>query len=229
MDFYSPSGAADTSGWKGPADVLGNVLAEGNVQIQWKGQRLVRRIGDVRRFIDFSALVFGVLQSTESSVSKVFTVVQRQVESMRPQHYLRIGFIQDSGTWTPTQVVQQHKDVALALQVLISNVLHVKGVVSTRIGRPIKRFPEAKGYVVTTTIWWRRSLETCCVVERSHTGAVYTPECVGEDWQDPTYLQLLLQPNVSLDLNSLLDPDLYGPTSDIASATSSGRTSQSDP
>ena len=59
FDHRSVPAAADETGWRGPAEVIRNIPDEGLVELRWNGHKIRRTYGDLRRFMDFTALVFG--------------------------------------------------------------------------------------------------------------------------------------------------------------------------
>ena len=56
IEFFRPPSSKDESGWEGPATVVENVPARGQVIIKWEGKDLPCKYGDVRRYLDFGGL-----------------------------------------------------------------------------------------------------------------------------------------------------------------------------
>ena len=58
VDFHRPSGNKDTSGLHGPAKVWKSFPERGLVTLKWNKMETICRYLDVRRFMDFTALVY---------------------------------------------------------------------------------------------------------------------------------------------------------------------------
>ena len=67
IDFHTPGGRADVTNWQGPAPVIESLPEEALVRFRWKAQEMSRGFAEVRRFMDFTALVFGYLATPHTS------------------------------------------------------------------------------------------------------------------------------------------------------------------
>ena len=59
VDFCSMSQTKDVSGWDGPAEIVKMGTNRRTVTVDYCGCELVRKIEDVRRFMDFDGLAYG--------------------------------------------------------------------------------------------------------------------------------------------------------------------------
>ena len=81
-----------------------------------------RRYVEVRRFMDFSGLVYGYLampNTTAGGAARCFTL---DLAKMRPNAPITVGLV-FSDTWRPMKTtVESHKDIAYAVGFLVTNV-----------------------------------------------------------------------------------------------------------
>ena len=84
VDFWRKPNEKDFRGWNGPATILKKQPERGMVELQFKGRPMLARYGDVRRFMDFTALVF----HNVCGQAEAYHEIEKPVESL-PKGRLR--------------------------------------------------------------------------------------------------------------------------------------------
>jgi len=235
IDFHTPASQADVSNWQGPATVIENKPSEGLVKFKWKAQNMSRRYAEVRRFMDFTAVVFGYLATPSTSAGGAAKCLLTTLSHMRENSIVTVGFVKQSDTWIPTQLHSTHKHVAYAVEFLVKNVFHATGVVAAKLGKSVSTFKSFKGAIASKLLWWNSKVgfDNMQSADMFDTSGYHTKNIVGDDWQKQNYLQLLLAPNAGIDLSALLDPEIgnidHSTSGKSNDANASGRTSAVDP
>ena len=136
MDFFRTPSEKDASGWHGPATVTAVYNDRGMLEVEYRRERPMRvKFGDVRRFMDFNALVFGTVSQT------LIHTIERAINSQA------VGCIEDYGyryqisesRWILTHAARRSRTVALALQHIATNILNFTELFGVRIGHGISR------------------------------------------------------------------------------------------
>ena len=204
VDFYSPPDTKDRPGWKGPAVVKLSEPNRGQVTIEYRGKDLKRRLGDVRRFMDFTGLVYGTVNNPTSPSYSPWKILHRYMDTLPPHQLVRYGLkalvteraqqkrdsIRES-----VKVNQTRRDVALALEHLIRVVYQITDAMAVRLGVAIRKFPPTSsgGSIL---LWWRNDPQDYGRYDSDDDKTVLNTETVvGPDWDRQRYLQILLAPN----------------------------------
>jgi hypothetical protein len=93
VDHYTMPNQKDISGWRGPATVIKNMPKDGKVQLDWMNTKILRQYKDVRRFMDFSALVlYGALGCAYPAMNAL-NYVAAYVSQLPQGQLCEIGYI----------------------------------------------------------------------------------------------------------------------------------------
>ena len=209
-----------------------NLPDEGLVQLKWKGQTIRGKYGDVRRFMEFTALVFGIHTCLDTAHYGAVNCLSTALSKMRVSETMTIGFTHSNHRWQATQSTKQHQAIAFAIEFLLRNVFNAAGVIATRVGRGFQQFKLYQKVTATTLIWWTDKIENHSVFETNSNSGFQTKSVVGDHWKDQNYIQLLMAPGAGIELSHLRDPDLNlndNSSQDSREADASGRTSEIDP
>ena len=121
VDFHRPPRSKDTSGWHGPAEVIENRPARGQVTIRWNREELVCRYADVRRFIDFPALAYMAGSPGRGAASEVLSVIHTYLNTLAERKIQVLGYLLTTGTWRPTAETRKQPRVTAAVEIMIRN------------------------------------------------------------------------------------------------------------
>ena len=83
----------DVTGWRGPATVIENQPDRGRVKLEWLRQTIFRKYAHVRRFMDFSALVYFASLGTAYPVMNALAYVATYVARMPKGTVREIGYV----------------------------------------------------------------------------------------------------------------------------------------
>eukprot|EP00959_Pyramimonas_sp_CCMP1952_P299631 6267130-Pyramimonas_sp.AAC.1 len=81
----------DVSGWNGPAAVIKMSPENGTVTANYGGVEQFCRLGDARRFMDFSGLVYGVTSQPATPRCQAWMVVEQYITSLSAKTFQRFG------------------------------------------------------------------------------------------------------------------------------------------
>ena len=123
VDFYRPPRSKDTSGWHGPAAIVKSQPSRGQVTLKWRNETLVCKFGDVRRFIDFGALVFATGQLHSEPVQEVLDTLTAYMAALPKKRYVTLGYHVHNGVWLPTAETRKRPKVAFAMDYAVRNIL----------------------------------------------------------------------------------------------------------
>ena len=96
-EFYNPPASKDVSGWHGPAPVIENLPDRGQVKLRWKGQELLRKYADVRRFMAFIALTIGIAMSSDTALGGALATVLTYIDHQPERKLQTFGYMQVQG------------------------------------------------------------------------------------------------------------------------------------
>ena len=102
VDFHRPSSTKDVSGWHGPATVVKNLPQQGQVVIRWKREEMLCRYPDVRRFMDFNGLVYGMTKSPGNPITAAFNVINDHLNMLPRKQVATLGLTPTEEGWRPT-------------------------------------------------------------------------------------------------------------------------------
>ena len=141
VDFYRPPKSKDVSGWHGPASVVRSTPARGQLTIKWRGEDITCRFGDVRRFIDFGALVFATGNFDSNPVQEVLETLTTYLSSLPDRRLVTLGYYIHNGCWHPTAETRKRPKVTFAMDYAVRNILCLHEVYAARVGHGVSRFP----------------------------------------------------------------------------------------
>lgn len=231
LDHLTVPPTADETGWQGPAEVLRNLTDEGLVEMRWKGQKIRRKYGDVRRFMDVTALTYGYHTQQSTPHYGAVKCLEQAISNMPFDRLCVIGFVQNNSGWHVAQNTRSNQSLAFAIEFAVSNVFHATGVIAARVGKGIRKFSPYAGATSSTLLWWQCSLEGHSSFETSANNSFMTKNILGEGWKEKNYVQLLMSKSAGIDLSDIRNPDLHLNDADSINsqgADASGRTSEID-
>ena len=99
VDYVRQPGQKDVSGWHGPAKVIQNRPEAGQVDVLPLGpghhMKILVRYGDVRRFIDFTGLVYA--SGPNSTLRNVANLIDQHISRMSPTRFDTIEYARRPG------------------------------------------------------------------------------------------------------------------------------------
>ena len=192
VEFYRATGSKDKSGWSGPAHVLENLPARGLVRIKHKGQEMLVRYADVRRWIEFASLTLGYTTTPGSAASNVILVIERFLDRLPVKTLVTFGYVRQDGKWLLTAETRKSKQVAHALDYITRNILCQANVFAFRLGRGIAKFPHCPSASTTKLFWWKDDFDDFSSFASASDAQVNTSMVVGETWPTQRYMQMLI-------------------------------------
>ena len=190
VDFHRPPRTKDTQAWHGPAEVLRSEPSRGMVVLKWRGEELLAKYGDVRRFMDFTAMVFGAIDNDSCPHGQVWRVIQAHINTQSPRYFSTFGFHLRNGAWHPTADTVKYPRVALALEFAVRNIWVMRHVYAIRVGRALSKLPPHQVADHTTVLWWRNRPEAAHQHQVTGSPSLSTVELVGPEWELMIYVQL---------------------------------------
>ena len=142
-----------------------------------------RRYAEVRRFMDFSALVFGYLATLTTSAGGAAKCIPTALSHMRDDVTVTVGLVLERN-WQPMESLSKNRAVTYAVEFLVKNVFHATGVVAAKIGKAVRTFKAYNGATASKLLWWKGTdfdqLETADMESATgyHTKNVVGEECV---------------------------------------------------
>ena len=224
VDFYRPPDSKDRPGWRGPAVVAESLPGRGQVRLTWNGRDLLCRFADVRRFMDFTGLVYGTVDDTRSASHAPWRTVVDHISSMKPGSQLRLGLAEFcDGRQGTSATSSRLRALTLAVEHVVRNVFQLVNVLAVRIGNGVQKFKPSTGISGSLLIWWRRDARQTHTYEQP--GAeLTTADIAGPEWQHQHYIQVLFAPPGSqrlmsdlLGADELQPADLPEPRAPVAS------------
>ena len=101
--------------------------------------------------------------------------------AMRPNAPITVGLVY-SDTWRPMKTtVESHRDIAYAVEFLVTNVFHATGVVAARLGRAVSSFKTFKGATASKLLWQNRSSDDLSSADFERASGYHTKDVVGHD------------------------------------------------
>ena len=80
-DFHGPPDRKNASGWSGPAPVVKMRANRGTVAVLYGGRERMRKLRDVRRFMDFGGLACDVVSDSSSPRACAWAAAERHLTS----------------------------------------------------------------------------------------------------------------------------------------------------
>lgn len=198
VDFYRPPDTKDKPGWRGPAAVKENMPDRGQAKITWMGRDLLCRYADIRRFMDFTGLVYGVVTDPSAACHEPWKLVVQHIEQMKTGSQLRLGISDFSdGTQGPSATSSRLRALTLAMEHVVRNVFRLRNIIAVRIGKGVHKFKRSAGTAGCMLIWWRRSPLHTKKIELEDTTEIDTAQLLGEDYPNNHFIQALYAPEDS--------------------------------
>ena len=116
------------------------------------------RYADVRRFIDFGALVFLARPGGRDPASQVLRTIQDFLKVLPNRRLCTLGYAYQNGMWAPTTESKQHAQAVLALDYALRNIFQLPDTFAVRLGRGLSRFPAFADADHSVVIWWQRDI-----------------------------------------------------------------------
>ena len=183
VDFWRAPPNKDVSGWHGPAQVILSMPERGLVKIRWQHKEMRVKFPEVRRYIDFASLVYGLIDDAMETIVK-FT------QNMRSNQLMTFGHIKQGDQWRRTTETTKYRELAHALNHHTKNALGYSSAMIIRLGKGISKLPECHG-LSGIVLLWKDNPMAPFVHHMSSTGNISTQTLAGNDWPDYTYLQII--------------------------------------
>ena len=65
--------------------------------LKWRNEEILAKFGDVRRFMDSNAVVFGIIDNSSLPHGQAWRVVQAHLDAQAPRHFTTVCFNMKSG------------------------------------------------------------------------------------------------------------------------------------
>ena len=191
--------------------------------IKWRNSEMTCRFADIRRFMEFGALVYAQNSGRREAATEVLDTLRAYMNAMPEKKLQTLGYHLSSGVWKPTAESRHQPRVTLALEFAVRNVLQLADVFAVRLGRGIARFPECSEAGHCMIMWWQRDMENASTHYLDGAPNISTCELVGAEWPNMRYLQVLMS-----DPDDLIPPltqlAQHGALHDHGSESSGSRT-----
>ena len=197
-EFYRKPGKKDTPGWVGPARVVRNEPARGQVIMRWHSIDVHVKYPDARRYMETASFVYG---TSDASLD----IVARFVCNMPARRYETFGYVRTGEKWIMSEASRYYRNVALALDYVIRTWLNYSRIVTARLGRGVARFGECAYASTSMILWWFDDIHHHHTFYADSNKAVSTPDLVGERWSAATYLQLLFNKEADRSMQDIID------------------------
>jgi hypothetical protein len=202
VDFWRPTAKKDLSGWHGPARVIQNVPERGHVKLHWLGKEILCEYAQVRRFMDFTGLVY-ISRRSDSSLTQALQAIKDYAVTLGDGKMATIGYVSKQ----VTKETKQKPQVMHAVDFLAENLFRVEHAYAARIGKGLKRLPQDLQATNSIVITWEHDPSENTVHELEGAPNITTNELVGSEWQKYTYMQLLLATKPSHTLKELVEKE----------------------
>jgi hypothetical protein len=202
VDFWREPDTKDASGWQGPAKIVAVHNDRGLVEVTFKKEQPLRvKFGDVRRFMEFTSLVFGTLNNT------ITQTIEHAIRNSPVGHIVTYGYQCIQGKWTPTPATQRNKLAALALEHFATHVIHCRRVFAVVIGKRIQKLPSHPHATSSVVIWWQSNIEQYERFETNSGDSIRLSELIGEEWPKFAVMQFLSN-DEEIELKQLANIDI---------------------
>eukprot|EP00438_Fugacium_kawagutii_P035880 Skav204682 [mRNA] locus=scaffold1284:96116:106049:- [translate_table: standard] len=188
VDYHRPA-SKDTSGWRGPVEVLEYKPEDGTVIVRLNGQPRPCRLQDVRHtlFAHVSFTIF-VTMPTKEAIS----VIKRFIQELPPRKYVTLGLVyQEDGTACVSQASKTCGNVLEALNHLIESVWCFDECHMARIGKGCRSLPIVQNATHSTLLHWNNNAFTEPQVFIADDTKLQLSEIMGDDWYNTSFIQLL--------------------------------------
>ena len=175
--------------------------------LKWRGEELLVKYGDVRRFMDFSAFVFGLVDKSSLPHGQAWSIIQARFEAQAPRHFTTFGFNLKAGEWHTTADSKKYPRVALALEFFVRNVWNLKDVFAVRIDKALSKLPPQQAADYTMVLRWKRHPEGASQHEIAGALGLSTAELAGMEWELMIYVQTFHQAGAEVDLRTVALPE----------------------
>ena len=153
-------------------------------------------------------------------------LVEQDAREMLPGRFETFGYVLEDGNWIKTQTTKSRRQIAVALEFFVRNVLMLYNLLAVRIGRSLPRFPATPPGSHSLLVWWNGDLEHCNTFQPDTTEAFSSRWLVGDDWRSYKYIQAIMDEDNDHKFQDILAED----GEDMhTQADASGRTDLSDP
>ena len=157
VEFYRDPPNKDVTGWRGPAPVVSlDRVDEGIVEVRWQSRVLPVRMPDLRRAIAY--LVFQVSRwRRDFPECSPWQLVVYEVEELNAGNWVSLGLekgIDRHWRIAPATNIKSNRRLFQALMHVAANDLHMRGVVTARIGFGTQNIPPGTGHTGSIMYWW---------------------------------------------------------------------------
>ena len=213
VDFWREPTEKDSSGWTGPAKITKVLNERGMVEVVYRShQPLKVKFGDVRRFIDFAALVFG------SADNRLLMTIETGVRNVARGQFTVYGYQLVRDSWEPTLASRKNHPMTCALEHFATNIVQCKGVYATVIGRGVKRLPAQPHAESSVVVWWCDNIEFHEKFETTAKDPIRLSDLVGEEWPKYSVIQFLSNTE-DVDMKELANSEIERPEPDEVEET----------
>jgi hypothetical protein len=209
--FHRPPAKQDESGWEGPATVVENRPARGQVLVRWNRDEIVVRYADVRKYMDYCSFIYGTF-----CPSRAVDVIEAHLASMTRGILQTIGFISSVRCSTSRNALgasawrsaRSDASLALATEHFARVILNWPDAYQARLGRGIARFPAAPEAGTYVVLAWASDVTQPAQFESDSNGPCSTSKIFGSEWATFKYLQLLFPiPDDEVRMKYFANPD----------------------
>ena len=170
--------------------------------------------------------VFGLTCVTGTPGTETTHLVEQSAREMLPGRFEIFGYVLEDGNWIKTRTAKSRRQIAVALEFFVRNVLMLYDVLTVRIGRSLPRLPATPTGSHSLLVWWNGSLQHCNTFEPDTTEAFSTRWLAGDDWRSYKYIHVIMDQDNDHKFQDILVDD----GEDVQTqADASGRTDLSDP
>ena len=200
VEFWRQQSTKDVSCWMGPAKVIKALPQQGQVKLLWRGGEILCKLGDVRRFMDFGGLCYGVVQDPGSPHCNAWGMLEQHISSLSTNTIERFGHVRNKdGIDAPTERSSTKQQVLRAIEFIARNVLVLDAVAAVHIGRGIKHFTLEAGRDASLVVWWVRGDTRLGTHWQYRPGRIHMMDLLGGDWQHLYYMHFVFDENVQLE------------------------------
>ena len=153
-----------------------------------------------------TGVVLGNLNDSRMPHSQAWRTIQQYANAMQERHVATFGFALHKGEWHVTAESRKHKKVALAIQFIVRNVLHLVDAFAVIIGRAVSRLPEHTEAKYSMVLCWRHEPGDTSQHWLSGAPSITSNELVGEGWKQMKFIQTMHNRKADHDLRQLAEP-----------------------
>ena len=130
--------------------------------------------------MDFVGLVFLGTETVNTAAYETARTIDRDITEQAVVGKTTVfRYSYNNGTWHMTSSSKELRNIALALDFFISNVLTIKDVVAVRIGRGVPYFPACREADAALVVWWTTKLEDLDTFAQEDIGIITTRDLAG--------------------------------------------------